>query len=513
MEFDKLLGIEEPDFDGETPGSKFWTRVAYWLLRGGLSFQYRTMEVSGSDAIPDDRGTLNICWHTNGLLDVAPVIVNHPRYFVIGARHDLVNHILIGFWARKLAAQPVIRQAELIRGGCTAEEAKHLNGRSLVRLSRGIASGNGCVLMPEGHSHHESHLTRFKTGPSRVLTSSVAIARTREEAPPMLVPLGLHFRKRHLYRTDIWVEFAPAVEVHISEELAAHGEGYATGNWVEPPSDDVLATRDLMYAQLDPLTPGSIDWDTYRGWKLLAHIDARSGGSPELSWREEVEGARHFRALSDSELGTHGEQAESGALDSQHSEMFERATTAARILDEAGLDASALSKDNRLVRDSRRRMLQAMPGMLLGLALLPLLLLSSGPQMAMGYFLGNRTDEGEDARTSYQYLAIILSPFIVWPLTAALGVLILATGFDVRPAILGIQPITLFISVPFYIVLFLLMYPLYYLVAKVTMIYCFDALSDFRRELHLSALANSADGTLLASLLARLEDDVAGLDE
>ena len=158
-------------------------------------------------------------------------------------------------------------------------------------------------------------------------------------------------------------------------------------------------------------------------------------------------------------------------------------------------------------------MLQAMPGMLLGLALLPLLLLSSGPQMAMGYFLGNRTDEGEDARTSYQYLAIILSPFIVWPLTAALGVLILAAGFDVRPAILGIQPITLFISVPFYIVLFLLMYPLYYLVAKVTMIYCFDALSDFRRELHLSALANSADGTLLASLLARLEDDVAGLDE
>ena len=103
--------------------------------------------------------------------------------------------------------------------------------------------------------------------------------------------------------------------------------------------------------------------------------------------------------------------------------------------------------------------------------------------MAMGYFLGNRTDEGEDARTSYQYLAIILSPFIVWPLTAALGVLILAAGFDVRPAILGIQPITLFISVPFYIVLFLLMYPLYYLVAKVTMIYCFDALSDFVESL------------------------------
>lgn len=275
MEYDKLLGVKEPDFSGDTPGSKFWTDVAYWLLRRGLKYQYRTIELSDVSSIPDDRGTLNICWHTNGLLDVAPVIVNHPRYFVVGARHDLVNHTIIGFWARKLAAQPVVRQAELMRGGCSKEEARTLNGRSLVRLSQGIASGNGCILMPEGHSHHESHLTRFKTGPARVLTSAIALAGSNRSIMPQMVPLGLHFRKRHLYRTDLWVEFAPAVDIPISEELAALGAGYAEGDWVEPPAYDVLSTRDEMYAQLESVTPGATDWDTYRGWRLQigrAHV-------------------------------------------------------------------------------------------------------------------------------------------------------------------------------------------------------------------------------------------------
>ena len=80
----------------------------------------------------------------------------------------LVNHSILGFWARRMAVQPVVRQAELMRGGCTEEEAKYLNGRSLIRLSKGISAGFGGILMPEGTSHHESHLIRLKTGPARV---------------------------------------------------------------------------------------------------------------------------------------------------------------------------------------------------------------------------------------------------------------------------------------------------------------------------------------------------------
>ena len=35
----------------------------------------------------------------------------------------------------KLAMQPVVRKAELLRGGCTEEQASALNGRTLLNLA------------------------------------------------------------------------------------------------------------------------------------------------------------------------------------------------------------------------------------------------------------------------------------------------------------------------------------------------------------------------------------------
>ena len=213
LEYEKLLKVEPPDFSKKAPGSIFWTNVAYFLTNQATSMQYRTFETTGKEKLSKNCGILTVCWHTNGLMDVAPIMIHHPSYLVIGGRHDLVNHSILGFWARRMAVQPVVRQAELMRGGCTEEEAKYLNGRSLIRLSKGISAGFGGILMPEGTSHHESHLIRLKTGPARVLTSAATIANFQGKEKPQIVPVGLHFRKRHLFRTDIWVEFCDPVTV------------------------------------------------------------------------------------------------------------------------------------------------------------------------------------------------------------------------------------------------------------------------------------------------------------
>ena len=148
LEYEKLLKVEPPDFSKKAPGSIFWTNVAYFLTNQATSMQYRTFETTGKEKLSKNCGILTVCWHTNGLMDVAPIMINHPSYLVIGGRHDLVNHSILGFWARRMAVQPVVRQAELMRGGCTEEEAKYLNGRSLIRLSKGISAGFGGILMP-----------------------------------------------------------------------------------------------------------------------------------------------------------------------------------------------------------------------------------------------------------------------------------------------------------------------------------------------------------------------------
>ena len=46
----------------------------------------------------------------------------------------LVTRPLLSWWTRRMAVQPVVRKAELLRGGCSEEEATQINGRTLLML-------------------------------------------------------------------------------------------------------------------------------------------------------------------------------------------------------------------------------------------------------------------------------------------------------------------------------------------------------------------------------------------
>ena len=513
LEYKKLLNVESPDYSKKIPGSSFWTRVAYFLARQSTETQYRSFETTGKENMSQDCGTLTVCWHTNGLMDVAPIIINHPNYVVIEGRHDLVNHSLLGFWAKRLAIQPVVRQAELLRGGCTEEEAKHLNGRSLIRLAKGISAGFGGILMPEGTSHHESHLIRFKTGPARVLTSAATIAIHQGKKKPQIIPVGMHFRKRHLFRTDIWVEFSNPIEYNLSDELLNLGSKYENEEWTEPPAEDVYSVRDLLKLNLDKITPGAINWDTYRGWKLLAHLKARNQSNKMLTWREEVEMARNWRDLSDQTLGTYEVQKESGAKDSKYSEMFSQATTAAKILDENKLDGRAINSNGALAKISFGKMIKSIPGILIGIILLPFLLLSSGVTLVVSNYLSNITDEGEDARSSIHFVGFVSTPFVYWPITAALAVYLLALLLDVRPVIMGWEQITIFQSVPFYLIIWIIMFPLFWLINRISLTFCLDSWDDIMWQLRLNKLQNSSEGEKLKELLSSLNLKIKELNE
>ena len=112
-----------------------------------------------------------------------------------------------------MAVQPVVRKAELLRGGCSEEEANFLNGRSLMTLASGISNGYGCVLFPEGTSHNNAYMLRFRTGPMRTVLAASALAKASNKPMPVIIPIGLHFRTREFFRTDIWVEFGQPLQV------------------------------------------------------------------------------------------------------------------------------------------------------------------------------------------------------------------------------------------------------------------------------------------------------------
>ena len=413
MNIDKLLNAPLPTYDSSVPGSYLWTKIAFWMCRRVSSAQFRTTASSATTELQvGGAGAMCCGWHTNGLMDPLGIFLNHPKEFVVGARHDLVTRPLLGWWTRRLAVQPVVRKAELLRGGCTDEEALHLNGRSLLALSSGIAHGFGCVLFPEGTSHSQSSMLRFKTGPVRTVLAAAALAKANDLPLPQLVPVGLHFRQREKFRTDQYIEFGDPITLTEDMIPSAMVNAVRDSGWVEPPMETVHQIRDQLQDRLPDMTPNTSTWEEHRALHLLAHVHARTQGQILPDWPSEVHAARKVRDEWPEREATFPPQPLTG-------ERFELATEAAEILEARGLDGRDLGPKGRVFRRAKlSRLPSAVLSLTLFLILLPFSLTSLGLQIALGRLLGDSTDEGLDARTSYQFLAAFFGSLLVWPVVA-----------------------------------------------------------------------------------------------
>lgn len=419
MKMDKLLSTPLPSYGGSTPGSFVWTHAAWWIARRVRAAQFRTREVTGRDTLPTDRGNLCCAWHTNGLIDPLAIALNHNRFFVLGGRHDLVTRPLLSWWTRRMAVQPVVRKAELLRGGCSEEEATQINGRSLLMLATGISEGFGCVLFPEGTSHSESSMLRFRTGPMRTVLAAGAIAKSRGNALPAVIPIGLHFRNRELFRTDEWVEYGTPLQLvddDIPDDLV---EAVKAGKWSEPPADKVTALRDKLRLELVPMTPNTSDWSEYDALHLMGHVEARRSGQPLSSWREEVLAARALRdALQPADISLMDPE-----VPAIESPVLAPAKAASQLLSERGLDGRDLNAAGTDLRTlNPTKVVAPLIRLPIALLMLPICLYAFGGQVAMGRLLGDSTDEGLDARTSYHFLAAMFGSLMFWPLLTILAV-------------------------------------------------------------------------------------------
>ena len=438
MKMDKLLSTPIPTYEGKTPGSYFWTKVIYWICSRISKVQFRTIEASGMEKIPRDRGSLCCAWHTNGILDALQITLNHPEYFVLGARHDLVTRPMLGWWTRKMAVQPVVRKAELLRGGCTEEEANFLNGRSLMTLASGISHGYGCVLFPEGTSHNNAYMLRFRTGPMRTVLAASALAKASNKELPVLIPMGLHFRTREYFRTDVWVEYGTPIQVESDDVPQNLVDAVSSGTWSEPPAESVFKLRDKLRTDLVPLSPNANSWEEYRGLMLLGHVKGRMEGKKPTTWRQEVEMARELR-------DTYASKSKSLDVDNLQPEkiinpIVDKSSRAAEILHKNGLDGRDLNhSSNKLASPRIAKLPLGIVRATLFALLLPVFLISLLPQVVLGRLLGDSTDEGIDARTSYQFLAAMFGSIIVWPISSGVlvamlywqtGTLTEITGYD-----------------------------------------------------------------------------------
>jgi 1-acyl-sn-glycerol-3-phosphate acyltransferase len=177
-------------------------------LRAAVRTFFRRVEVTGREAIPPAGGGLIVSWHPNGLVDPGLVLTQFPRQVVFGARHGLFGWPLLGWLLRRLGTVPIYRAIDATKGDPDAR--RRANAKSLDALANEVARGSFSALFPEGISHDAPHLTELKTGAARLYYRARSLA---AGPPPVILPVGLHYDKKQMFRSNAMVAFHPPLEL------------------------------------------------------------------------------------------------------------------------------------------------------------------------------------------------------------------------------------------------------------------------------------------------------------
>ena len=458
------------DHTGKHPGNPLFWKAIVLMMGIGLRYIFRSRHY---DKIPDfEGGRVLSAIHLNGLVDPTTMVHSQNRRVISMGRHDLMTMPLIGWFSRRMGSQPVIRKSEIEKGVSDDEYARKINDRTLLTMTHCIASGHNALVMPEGKSHQDSRLHRFKTGPMRFALNAASIAQHRGLPLPALQPIGLHFRCHHWFRTDAFVEFQNPIPVDAPEDPGA-AERLLSGAWEEPPSEQVFSLRDRLFSSLSEVTPDAPDWETYRAWHLIGHIRSNSVNKPLQTFKDEVLAARNVRDL----LAGRGNT----------EDLLAPSIEAAKILHDHDLDGRSI---NGLKLRTDRRWTRALAGVFLMALAAPVTLPSTGAQALLAWYMGDRTDEGIDARTTYHFLAGMFSPILFWiPIAILASVILIPPSLATSPANLALSAAIVFLIHA----------------ANVTFLLGYDCWTDFSNSIKSARLAATKQGKRLIELI----DDVS----
>jgi 1-acyl-sn-glycerol-3-phosphate acyltransferase len=384
--------------DGTHPGSGWFWKFLTTILLIPWAYLFRRKEVE--KPFQTDGGRLCVATHVNGLVDPISITMSNPKQRMVTlGRHDLTTSVPVISWiARRIGSQPVIRKAEQMEGIAEAEFAHYLNQRSMLTVAHALSGGYCAIIMPEGIGHQDSQLRHLRTGSMRSAINAASIAKERNIPPPVFQPIGLHFRVHYWFRTDLYLEQIEPVPVPYNPILEDRKK-LMQGIWIEPPEDLVIKLRDELTSKLAPISRDAPDWETYRSWQLLAHLLSIDKKIELSSYKQEVLATRNVREK---------------IRATPNPVLEENAKEASKILHSYNLDGRIINSD--ITIKHKPNLVKAFFGLVIMALCAPITFTSTGIQALFAWYLGNKTDEGIDARTTYHMIAALISPLIFWPL-------------------------------------------------------------------------------------------------
>ena len=187
-------------------------QLGRWLIRWLVRVYYPKIEITGRNHIPNVGPVLLVANHANSLIDPVIVGLTASRSVRFFAKAPLFETPVLGRVMRALGMLPAFRSQD--DGAQVRRNLDSLNAGALA-LARGEAVG----IFPEGKSHDSLKLEQIRSGAARMAVSAVE----QGAGDLKLVPVGINYQRKQLFRSAIWVRVGRPITV--SRFLAGHGNG------------------------------------------------------------------------------------------------------------------------------------------------------------------------------------------------------------------------------------------------------------------------------------------------
>ncbi len=211
-----------------------------WFSRVLMSTWFREITVIDAENLPNDRGAVIVSWHPGGLFD-------------------------------KMLTRGLLPDNQYAFDGILDSEEE------LNKISKKVAEGSNIIVFPEGDSHSSPKAKKIQDNAARIAIRAKELA---EGKPPVIVPVGIHYSKKHYFRERVALTVERPLEI----------------------SGNVEQLSDVISGEISRASLSRDDWkDRELIWKARSIIHAeRMRQSPEIkdleNYGQTVIGARRVRA-------------------------------------------------------------------------------------------------------------------------------------------------------------------------------------------------------------------------
>jgi len=203
--------------------------------------------------------------HPNALIDPALIFVLTPRQVTFLAKAPLFRIPLLGLILKGIDALPVYRKQD-------NPALMQQNEGTLEAAAEALLRGRAITLFPEGRSHSEPQLGELKTGAARI-----ALRAARQGAKVRVVPVGLTYEDKHLFRSEVLIDVGEPIEA-----AAFVGSGSASGA-KSGGAEEVAEARALTEAIATGLRKVTLNLEAWEELPLLKTAESlyafKTGGA------------------------------------------------------------------------------------------------------------------------------------------------------------------------------------------------------------------------------------------